>query len=53
MAAEKYQANLPFVGQDGKTTMISQQFLEKLVSEVIALRAEVNDHEDRITTLEP
>lgn len=53
MAAEKPQANIPIVGPDGKTTMVGQQFLEKLVAEVIALRAEVNGHESRITTLEP
>lgn len=53
MTVERPQANLPLVGPDGKTTVVGQQFLEKLVAEVIALRAEVDDHETRITTLEP
>jgi hypothetical protein len=53
MAVEKPQANLPFTGPDGRTTVVSQQFLEKLVAEVIRLRAESNDHEARIAALEP
>ena len=53
MTVEKPQANLPFVESDGRTTVVGQQFLEKLVLEVIALRAKVDEHETRITALEP
>lgn len=53
MSVERFQANIPFVNSDGRTTTVSQVFLDKLISELIALRAEVNDHEARIAALEP
>lgn len=53
MAVERPQYNLPFVREDGHTTEITQQFLEKLIAEVIRLRSEVDDHEARLVVLEP
>lgn len=50
---ERYQANIPFVGSDGKPTMVSQVFLEKLVTEVIALREANAALEVRVKALEP
>lgn len=53
MTVERPQTNLPLVGPDGKPTVVGQQFLEKLVAEVIALRAKVDEYETRISALEP
>ena len=52
MRVERIQSNLPLVDQDGRPTQITQVALEKLVAEVIALRAVVADHETRIVALE-
>lgn len=53
MSIDNHQSQEPLVDADGKTTVVSQVFLDKLVAEIRALRAEVNDHESRITALEP
>jgi len=53
MSVDNYQSQDRLVNEDGKTTVVSQVFLDKLVAEIRALRAEVNDHESRITALEP
>jgi len=53
MSVDRHQATDPFVEKDGRTTVISQQFLDKLIDEVQRLRADVDNHETRITTLEP
>lgn len=53
MNVDKFQSNLPLVQVDGRPTPITQEALEKLVREVIALRAVVDDHEARIVVLEP
>lgn len=52
MIAPKHQSNIPFT-EDGLTTVVAQEFLDKLVEEVRRLRTEVDDHEARITALEP
>lgn len=53
MRVEKFQANMPLVDESGKATQITQIALEKLVSEVMALRAKATDLEARLEVLEP
>lgn len=48
MRVDRVQSNLPLVGEDLRPTPITQEALEKLVSEVLALRKEVDDHEARL-----
>lgn len=52
MNVDKFQSNLPLVQVDGRPTPITQEALEKLVREVIALRALAENHETRIEALE-
>lgn len=52
MAAEKFPVQIPFVAGQVLTPE-AIVWIEKLVTEVLALRAEVDDHETRITALEP
>lgn len=52
MAAEKYPVQIPFVaGQVLSPEAVV--WIQKLVEEVQALRTQVDDHETRITALEP
>jgi hypothetical protein len=51
MSAEKFQSNLPLVKGDGMPTDTTQILLEKLVTEVLALRAIVDDHEARLLAI--
>lgn len=53
MTTPKHQANIPFTHEDGRVTVVAQELLDKLVDEVRRLRTEVDDHETRITALEP
>lgn len=48
MSVEKLQSNVPLVNEAGRMTPQTEQAMAKLIAEVIALRAEVNDHEARL-----
>lgn len=53
MTVAPLQSNLPLVRQDGSMTEITEQAFLRMVAELQALRTTVNDHETRITALEP
>lgn len=53
MTIQDPDAQTRMIEEAGQISLEFQQWLKELVTEVNALRTEVDDHETRITALEP